>query len=63
MSIIRATDIKRGYFPEHEFIGATGRITWVPTRPVDAFVFQRRWREVWLVLTGRADALVWDDHR
>jgi hypothetical protein len=29
----------------------------VPARPL---MRRRRWRAAWLVLTGRADALVWD---
>lgn len=29
---------------------------WVPCRPLGGLVF---WRAVWLVFTGRADALVW----
>jgi len=33
---------------------------WVPARPEGFMSWQNRWRAAWLVFTGRADALLWD---
>ena len=34
---------------------------YVAARPLPFFSIGRRWRAAWLVLTGKADALVWQD--
>jgi hypothetical protein len=33
--------------------------TWVPTRPIGYPSWRTRLKAAWLVLTGRADAVVW----
>lgn len=42
----------------HRYDEKTGR--WIPCRPVPA-PWRRRLKAAWLVLTGRADAVVWQE--
>lgn len=37
----------------------TGTKGWVPARPLNYRSWRRWLREVWLVMTGRADLVVW----
>lgn len=38
-----------------------GKVGWVPCRPEGFASWRERWRCAWLVFTGKADALFWDE--
>jgi hypothetical protein len=35
---------------------------WLPARPIPNLAWPARIKAAWLVLTGRADALLWESH-